>query len=124
MSVGITHTLFLVGKTPEDAIKNGGVHLLEEDIQKGLGSGYNIYSINVTLFASRLSLIEKNDWEDFAVGDEVIIIADHLGSDPERVGTIGVIDEITDDGSNDYSVRFASDGVSLCWDLTEIRKVD
>jgi hypothetical protein len=61
MSVGNTHRLYLVGPTPESAIKNSEVFTEEKSVQEGVIDGFNIYSIDATLFASRLKPVEKWD---------------------------------------------------------------
>ena len=57
MSVGKTHRLYLIGTSPEDAIKNSG--LLQEKEAQEFAEDENIYAIDVTLFASRLKPVEK-----------------------------------------------------------------
>lgn len=59
MSVGNTHRLYLVGDSPEKAIKHSEVFTEEKEAQEGVIDGFNIYAIDVTLFASRLKPVEK-----------------------------------------------------------------
>ena len=61
MSVGNTHRLYLVGETPEKAIKHSEAFVEEKAAQEDVGDDANIYSIDVTLFASRLKPVEKWD---------------------------------------------------------------
>lgn len=61
MSVGSTHRLYLLGKSPEDAVKNSEPYLYEKSAQEDADEGSNVYYIDATLFASRLRPVEK--WE-------------------------------------------------------------
>jgi hypothetical protein len=61
MSVGTTHRLYLIGTSPEDAVKNSDAHFSEKSAQEDAVTGENIYAIDVTLFASRLKPVEKWD---------------------------------------------------------------
>lgn len=58
MSVGKTHRLYLIGTTPESAVKNEP-YLDEGSAQEDAVEEENIYYIDATLFASRLRPVEK-----------------------------------------------------------------
>jgi hypothetical protein len=60
MSVGKTHRLYLIGSTPENAVKNVPYHDVGS-AQEDAIEDENIYSIDVTLFASRLKPVKKWD---------------------------------------------------------------
>ena len=57
------------------------------------------------------------------VGDKVRVINDILGNAPQFVGMVGVLDEITNDGSFDYVVLHP-EGSALSWDRSELEVVD
>lgn len=59
MSVGKTHRLYLIGTSPEDAVKNNEPYFYEKSAQEDVVEGETIYAIDVTLFASRLKPVEK-----------------------------------------------------------------
>ena len=59
MSVGKTHKMYLLGVSPEDAINNSEWYVYEDSAREDAAEGENVYSIGVTLFASRLKLVEK-----------------------------------------------------------------
>lgn len=56
------------------------------------------------------------------VGDKVRVINDILGNAPEYVGQVGILDEITNDGSFDYVVLH-KDGSALSWEESELEVV-
>jgi len=58
MSVGKTHRLYLIGTSQESAVKNEP-YLDAGSAQEDVVEDENIYSIDVTLFASRLKPVEK-----------------------------------------------------------------
>jgi hypothetical protein len=57
------------------------------------------------------------------VGDKVRVIKDILDNAPQYVGQVGILDEITKDGSFDYVVLH-KDGSALSWDVSELEVVD
>lgn len=57
------------------------------------------------------------------VGDKVRVIRDILDNSPQYVGQVGILDEITNDGSLDYVVLH-KDGSALSWDESELEVVD
>lgn len=59
MSVGSVHRLYLIGTSPEDAVQNSDAYFSEKSAQEDVTDTENIYSVGVTLFASRLKPVEK-----------------------------------------------------------------
>ena len=59
MSVGNTQRLYLIGTSPEDAIKHSEPYFYQKSAQEDVTEKENIYAIDVTLFASRLKEVEK-----------------------------------------------------------------
>lgn len=57
------------------------------------------------------------------VGDKVRVIKDLTDTAPQYVGQVGILDEITNDGSFDYVVLH-KDGSALSWERIELEVVD